>query len=166
MLEINTGAYPTAIAASLAYGGCSRGSDASYAPGQHDFDFDQTFADEDGTHSQARFDMKMAIYRAHRELPIGGVSYRWICEATTATARMRTLGRRSAVPTLIFQGGADVTVKPEGQIRYCSEAARCQMIRFTGARHEILMETDSLRNAALAYTVRYFNAFASGSVLR
>ena len=159
MFDVTTSSYPESVAASIAYGECSRGSGASYAIGEHDFDDGQTFAGEDATHSEVRFDTKMLMYRQHPDLRIGGVSWRWLCESFTAMAHIRTLGRNSPVPMLVLQAGQDVTVKTDAQNQYCDPAPRCQLVRFSGARHEILMETDDIRNSALSDVVRYFNHF-------
>ena len=163
MYELVTGSYPESVAGSIAYGACSRGSGQGYAIGEHDFDDQQTFAQEDATHSQARFDMKMLMYRQHPDVRIGGVSWQWLCESLTATGHIRTLGRNSPVPMLVFQAGEDVTVRVDAQTKYCDAAPRCQLVRFPTARHEILMETDDIRNSALALAVRYFDHFTGGT---
>ena len=159
MYEIDPGSYSASVAASIAYGACSRGSGASFAIGEHNFDVNQTFAKEDATHSEPRFDVKMLVYRQHPELQIGGVSWRWLCESFTASAHIRTQGRHSPVPMLIFQAGQDVTVKVAAQNRYCDDAPLCQLVRYPSAHHEILMETDDIRNTALMRAVRYFDHF-------
>lgn len=157
MIELDMGAFPSSIGSSIAYGTCSRGDGKSYAIGQGNFDPNQTFANEDATHSQARFDAKMTMYTAHPEVRVGGVSYRWLCESITATAHIRTLHGPDSLPLLIFSAGEDVTVHAAAEADYCDRAPRCQRVNFPTARHEILQETDSIRNRAMAYAVRFFN---------
>jgi lysophospholipase len=161
MLELDTGAFPEAAALTIASGVCSRGSGKSFAVGQTHFDPTLTFEDPDNvvTHSRARFDLKMATLRAHPELALGGVSYRWLCEALQATSFVQTLGKYSNVPMLLFQAGSDTLVEPGAQNRYCDEAARCQMVAYDGSYHEVLMERDAIRNDALTKAIRFYRAW-------
>ncbi len=160
MIDLDMGSYPASVGSSIAYGACSRGDGKSFAVGQKDFDPNQTFDKEDATHSQARFDAKMAMYTAHPEVRIGGVSYRWLCESVTATAHMRTLHGPASLPVLIFSAGEDVTVHPRAEHEYCDRTPRCQLVDFPTARHEILQETDDIRNRAMADAVRFLDYFA------
>lgn len=161
MLELDTGAFPEAAALSIASGVCSRGSGKSFAAGQTGFNANLAFDDADNTvtHSRARFDLKMATLREHPELALGGVSYRWLCEALQATSLVQTLGKYSNVPTLLFQAGSDKLVRPGGQNRYCNEAARCQKVVYGDSYHEVLMERDAIRNDALTKAIKFYRAW-------
>jgi lysophospholipase len=162
MIQINTSPFPESIAQTVADGGCSRGSGKSYAPGQGPFNPSLRFEDNDNdvTRSRTRFDLKMGMFRSHPELAPGGASYRWICEALSATSYLQTLGEYSQVPILMFQAGNDQVVVNSGEDRYCDEASRCQKKIFADAYHEIFMERDFIRNEALAEALRFFGHFA------
>jgi lysophospholipase len=156
MIEIDTGAFPGAVAFTLAATDCSVSDGTRYAIGSGDFMEETDFTANRVTHSEARWRWYGQLLRDHPELRLGGVTYRWVCEALTATSRAERAGRFSNVPTLILQAGDDRIVKPGGQERYCADAARCQLHRFAEARHEVLQERDDLRNQALSYAFRFF----------
>lgn len=162
MIEINTGAFPEFAAYSIVGGICSRGDGKSYGIGQGDFDDELKFTDieNDVTHSEPRFDVKMKMYRENPSLKIGGASNRWICESILATAKMRKLTSSGQTPVLLMQAGDDQIVNLPGQNQYCRRVNTCQKIFFPGSYHEILMERDEIRNEAMAKVVRYFNHFA------
>jgi lysophospholipase len=162
MMELHTGKFTEDLAFSVAGTNCSRGDGKKYALGQAPYDPNINFnniAENDVTHSRARFDLKIEQMNERPELRVGGVSYRWLCESFLATSRLQNLGKNSITPTLLFQAGSDLIVKPAGQDKYCKNSKRCQKSYFEGAFHEILMESDSIRNNALSKAVRYFNYF-------
>jgi lysophospholipase len=160
MIGIDTGGFPESVATALAVTSCGAGDGEAYAAGQGGFSLD-SFEDNVVTHSAARYALKVALYDAHPELRMGGVSWRWLCEALTATSHLQALGDESTTPTLIFQAGDDRVVRGDAQDAYCDAAPRCQLIRYEGAFHEIFSERDDIRNHALARALRFFAQVAA-----
>jgi lysophospholipase len=167
MLEINYGGFLLKTAASeLPTLFCGVGDGKGYGLLQHDFDPGIRFEDagNDVTRSRARYDLKMRMFAEHLELRLGGPSNRWLCETFEAGSHLKLLGVESQTPTLLLEAGSDQVVMTGAEDRYCNDASRCQKITYPDAQHEILGERDSIRNDALANTVRFFNHFSTSSV--
>ncbi len=158
MLEIHTGGFPAPVASSLGLTACSMGDGTDYAIGYGDFTEETDFAKSSVTSSQPRWAWKVGLYRDHPSIRLGGVTWRWLCEALNASSRATTLGRFATVPTLLLQAGADTVVKPGSQDRYCTESPSCQKSVFPNAKHELLNETDAIRNDALSQVLKFFAA--------
>jgi len=164
MFGLNTDPFPEAVAGDIALTGCGWGDGRSYALGQGDNLNQEKFDNPDQIyeHSQARWNLKMRVVDENPEVRMGGVSYRWLCEAMTADAHLRAVGRESRTRTLLLQAGIEKVALPEEQTNYCAAAAACQGLRLDGAYHELLMETDAIRNQALTKAVRFLDHFAQG----
>ena len=161
MLEIDTGAFAPTIALTLGASDCNISDGKAFAVGSADYKEEASVAESTVTHSEARWQLKLQMFRDHPEIKLGGVTYRWLCEALAGSSRAQTLGRYSNVPTLLFQDALDSIVKPGGEDHYCGDAARCQIDKVPDSFHEVLMEGDVIRNLALSKTVRYFNYWGS-----
>lgn len=161
MLEINLGAFPPPVAASLADGLCSATDGSGYAIGSGPYNEETDFENNSVTHSEPRFKWKVQQLRDDVAIRAGGLTWRWLCQSLTASSRAQGLGRYSSVPTLLFQAGADTIVKPGGQNTYCADAPRCTLSSFEGAKHELLQERDDVRNLALSRAVKFFDAQVS-----
>ncbi len=160
MFGVDTGAFPLAVAQTLATGVCSASAGAAYTVGHGDYDPDHAFEDSQVTQSQVRFDLKKQLYEQYPELRVGGASWSWVCESMWAAEVLQRLGRHTPTRTLMFQVGDEQIVLPEAQDAWCDDAPGCQKVFVDGARHEILSEADAYRNRALALTVRYLDALA------
>lgn len=149
MLEINTG-YPElgsfAIEALLDNTFWA----TSYAPTQEPYSA-KPFLGNKVTSSQARYNMRIALYDKYKSLQVGGTTNRWLYESLAYDARLRLTQNIFQVPTLLFQAGADQLVKSGGQTETCAINSPnfCKVILFSTSQHEILMETDLIRNQAL-----------------
>jgi lysophospholipase len=159
MIGVDTGAFPAGIAADLAITSCSAGNGEAYAPGQGDYEA-EPFEGNDVSHSKVRYSLKQELYAAHPAIRLGGVSYRWLCEAFTADSHLVELGDESDTPTLILEAGSDDVVLEDSEEHYCDAAPRCQRIVYPSAFHEIFSERDGIRNHALSRLVRFFDHFA------
>lgn len=157
MFGIYTGAIPAWLAepAAMLYCRIVR----SLAPQQHRY-FpsqlayrDKPFADNELTGSQARYQALRNCYQTEPQLQLGGVSCHWLQQAIAA---MRQLGLHSAhcqTPILLLQGAADKVVANNAQQRWFKQLPAHlpkQLATLPGARHEILMEQDHIRQLALA----------------
>ncbi|MFH1463341.1 MAG: alpha/beta fold hydrolase [Pseudomonadota bacterium] len=158
MIGIDTGAFPAAVAQTLAAGVCDWSAGEGYTIGHGDYSDDYTLEESTVTHSQARFDFKMQIFDDYPELRVGGVSWRWLCEGLAASEVLIGLGPDTPTRTLVFEAEDELVVLPEAEERWCEEAPGCQLEVLPGSKHEIFSEVDEVRNEALAHTVRFFDA--------
>jgi lysophospholipase len=93
--------------------------------------------------------MSRRVISSNPGVALGGPTNRWVREAIRATREARAGANRLIVPTLLLQAGDDRLVKPGGQERIVESAAACRRVVFPGADHELLMETDPIRDAVL-----------------
>jgi lysophospholipase len=157
MLEIDLGAFAPTVAASLAFSVCDSSDGTGYTLGAGPYARETDFATNTVTHSEPRWAWKLAQLDADPSLQLGGVTWRWLCQALEGSSRASSSGRFNATPTLLFQAGADTIVKPQGQKKFCDDSPHCTLEVVDGARHELLQETDDLRNEALAKAVKFLD---------
>ncbi len=150
MLQINTDPFPEAAALFIASLAVAAGSGKEYAIGQGPRP-EPCFDNNTVTHSRPRWSVwEESLLPAYPEIACGGASYRWVQASLCASRAARLQAYAVRIPVLLFQAGEDVIVKPEGQDLFCAAAQDCTAVYFDGARHEILMEKDSIRDRALA----------------
>jgi len=89
----------------------------------------------------------------------GGATYNWVKESMAAGFLARRQAARSRTPLLVLQAEEDVIVRNEGSYEFCAEAPDCTRVIVHGARHEILMETDTIRDIALWHIRSFFEAY-------
>jgi lysophospholipase len=81
------------------------------------------------------------------DLALGGVTYGWL-SATFESIDILTgpdFAKNITTPILIASAGCDRVVSNKAQKTICSLLPDCRFAEITGARHEILKETDALR---------------------
>jgi lysophospholipase len=127
-----------------------------YAPGKAGFDPDETFQTNSVTTSEARWEMAQDLAIAHPELRVRGPSWGWVRETIAATRRMRRDAGAFTVPLLMLRAGNEQVVVPAGQKDFCAKAPSCQAELFSTAKHELLQETDRIRDQVLADTLKFF----------
>jgi len=80
---------------------------------------------------------------ANPELQIGGVTYRWVYEALKSCKHAKEAADNVQTPSLIAIAGKD-TIVDNSKIKAMPNS---KMLELATAKHEILMETDDIRNA-------------------
>lgn len=158
MLDINLGGFPAPVASSLAAGICDASDGTGYAVGAGPYKPEVDFAKNTVSQSEPRWTWKIQQLADDERIRLGGITWRWLCQALVGSSRAQLSGRFSSVPTLLFQAGLDSFVKPEGQNRYCSDAPRCTLSRLDDGKHELLQEKDEVRNLVLSRLVAFFDA--------
>jgi len=150
MLEINTGIFPPAIAYAVAALGTALGKGKDYALGQGPRDDNPYFFEFTTTHSCARWSKwEEDLIPNNPEIISGGATYGWLKRSMEAGALARRQAARVATPVLMLQDEEDSYVKPEAEDSFCKNAGVCTKVYFFGSRHEILIETDAIRNLVL-----------------
>lgn len=156
MLLIDTGSYSEQVAFLIAELATAVGLGRQYALGQGPRE-EPIFDNNTVTGSYARWSMwEEQLIPEHPEVVSGGASYRWVRNSLVAGRMSRAMAGNVGVPLLLFQAGQDCIVMPAGHEDFCDSAQDCQLVRFDGARHEILMESDDIRNQAVADILAFF----------
>ena len=121
---------------------------------------DEPFAPNLLTHSASRFSLKIEMFRRYPEIKVGSPTVRWVRQAALADRELRRPRnvQRIASQVLLLEAGNDHLVDIEAENEFCAAlGSRCEKVLYPGAYHEILMETDSVRNHALARATAFFS---------
>ncbi|MBN2552018.1 MAG: alpha/beta fold hydrolase [Spirochaetales bacterium] len=121
-----------------------------YAPGQGKVE-PPDFQGNTTTHSRERWALwEREIIPGNAGIRSAGVTNHWLRECLIAGRRAVRGAADIGVPLLLLQAGEDTTVGLDAQDRFCRRAPRCEKVRISGARHEILIEEERMRSQAIA----------------
>jgi lysophospholipase len=148
MLQINTSPYPESLAYAAARTLTWFWQGESYAPGRGSYST-ETFEEQTLTTSEVRYAMGESKLAAYPELRLGGPTNRWLSESIWATWKAGWYANKLTMPVLLFQAGNDQIVNPGRQNSICSAAPDCELVALPGAEHELLIESDSIRDTVL-----------------
>lgn len=132
------------------------GNNNHYFPGQTPYQ-DKTFAGNQLTHSQVRYQQFRHLYQTQPELQLGGVSARWLQQSLQAIEALQQAPALT-LPQLIIQASADPVVDNQMQQLYHlkHQGRSCELVKIQGALHEIIFESDPLRNQLFTALNRFF----------
>ena len=105
-------------------------------------------------HSQTRWQIAWDEFDANPSARLGSPSLHWVRVGYAAGRIAQDRAARIVVPVLLLQAGADTVVVAEAQNRFSSRLNyahpdSCTLVRIAGARHEMFIEADQYRSAAL-----------------
>lgn len=156
MIKINTGFLPEKAVHLITGFFISTGMGKHYCISQGKRKF-REFKDNPLTSSKNRWDLwEKKILPENPEIISGGATNRWLNESINACQKALDNSFRIRTPVLILKAEKDTVVKPESMDVLC-EKTDCEKISFDNARHEILMERDSIRNIALDGIQKFIN---------
>ena len=158
MFEINTSPYPRGIAHAIVGALQMVGLGSRYAPGEHDFDPKADFANNKITSSRMRWEIMNSGKILHPESMMGGASISWVNASLSSTPKIQNDLGKIRTPTLILQAGHEQLVRNEASKEAASKIPDCSLISFPASKHEILMESDPIREVALQAIERFFTA--------
>ena len=123
--------------------------------------FLSTYANNVLTSDLLRFERTAALLRAEPRLGIGPPTLGWLNAAFVSMAALAAdeFVRRAEIPTLFVMPGADRVVDIRAAERLVARLRASGIVTIRNARHEILMERDSLRQQFWSA----FDAFIPGS---
>ena len=124
------------------------GKQSRYFPGQKPY-LDKPFNGNHLTHSTARYQQFRQLYQTQAELQLGGVSSRWLQQSLLAIKALQQ-APVLALPQLIIQATEDPVVDNQMQqlyqLKHSQQGQPCELVKIQGALHEIIFESDPLRN--------------------
>jgi lysophospholipase len=109
--------------------------------------FDITFEKDRLGHERWRWDRYRAQITACPDLALGNLTWGWLEFAMQIGARLRWSGavEHIAIPVLLVAAGDDDRVQTPASAAIARRLPNCRYIEIEGAYHEILMETDAIR---------------------
>jgi lysophospholipase len=158
MFGVALGPLPPRFARTIARGLCGMGWAGAHVPRGA---YDPVVAPFDPgnilTHDRARFERHRAQLQACPDLALGGVTWGWLDQAFGAmTAALDpSLARAIRVPVLVLTAAEERLVVNAATAAFAANLPNGRLVEVTGARHEILMETNAVR----ATFWREFDAF-------
>ncbi|WP_171022297.1 alpha/beta fold hydrolase [Thalassotalea litorea] len=129
----------------------------------------KTFADNDLMHSKIRYQIFRQTWEQHPKVQLGGVTFSWLNAALDGMDKTFAQLSQHKTPTLMLQAEQDTVVDNQGQNEFCRQLQSlgnitCEQeapVVITGAKHEILFESDPMRQYALTQVFDFYNAFVS-----
>ncbi|MBB5703559.1 lysophospholipase [Ochrobactrum daejeonense] len=105
------------------------------------------FAGNPLTSDPARFMRNMEMARLHPDLALGGPTAQWLYNALDTARRVNRpdFHEGPRMPVLIVAAGADRVVSTPVIERFVARTRNVSLVTITGARHEMLQETDFYR---------------------
>jgi lysophospholipase len=119
-----------------------------YLPGFSKGPLKQTdFFNNPLTSDKARWDRDTKTLEEHPELAVGGVTFGWLAAAMASISELKRWpkGQPVSCPTLIVAAGRESVVDPRAARNFSQTVQGISFMQIEGARHEILMEQDSIR---------------------
>lgn len=160
MLGINTAPLPAGAARLLAQGATVLGFAERYVPGGKPYDPNKSFSDNDVTHSEARFTLNKRLIADMPGLALGSPTFGWINQAFAGMDQLAADHRQLTMPVMLLQAEKDKVVQLAPQTAFCQSLPDCSLVPLPGAGHEILMERDAIRDAA----IERIRAFVGGLI--
>lgn len=156
MLQINTKPYAEPVALAIASAFTRLGKSHQYVIGKGDYDPFRPFSGNIFTSSRARFWMTNEISSRFPTTVIGGPSNEWVYRSIVASKKITKNMSEVKIPILMLQAGGDQIVKLDRQNAGCAAALECNLVNYPTSQHEILMEQDFIRDAALQKVEEFF----------
>jgi lysophospholipase len=123
----------------------------AYLPGGGPFTV-APFETNKETHSRARHERKFQDYTDHPEIRMGQPTIHWVNETRRMARWIQTNAKKIATALLVFQAAEDAYIDARAIETFCAKVKSCRRIVREGARHEVFIETDAIRDRVLAET--------------
>jgi lysophospholipase len=127
----------------------------AYFFGQENYD-NQSFATNELTHSEIRYQIFRQEYQIAPQVQLGGVSGHWLKVAAQAMDEIEQNVHDFPIPALVIQAGADQIVDNKRQSRVVAKMAHSKLIVIDGSKHELLEEQDKFRVPCLTSVLDFF----------
>ncbi len=108
------------------------------------------------THSKPRYEYFRKVYEDNPALKLGGVTYGWVVSSINALDKAYEELYKVQIPILVLQAEKDIVVDNSAQDKFCERLSErgngCPGVKpqlIKGAKHELFIENDEIRNEAL-----------------
>lgn len=169
MFGIYTGLVPYRLAQSiaLAYGALNQAVSREpwYFPGQGNYK-EKPFTANPLTGCVARYQWLMQLYQDYPQAQLGGVTSSWVSAAIKAMAQLQRDAANWCTPVLLLQAAADKVVSNHAQnlwLQQLSGSLLQRKVILANARHEIFIETDTIRQQAFVAINQFLQQLPSAN---
>ena len=147
MLGIKT-PFPLVLSQALTRLNVLAGRAKAYTLGGAGAPVDDAFEANVLTHDRTRFERSVGLLKAEPKLALGAPTWGWVDFALRATAFLAKPSalRDVTIPVVILSAEQDALIDNAAQASAARRLPQGQFITVPGAYHEILMETDPMRN--------------------
>jgi lysophospholipase len=149
MFAINCHPLPCRLMGWLADLAVLTGRGAHYVPRGGPYPGPPPFLNNVLTSSRVRFDASYSFVEKNPTLALGSPTFLWLREALRSSKKAVAGADRVDIPVLLLQAGGDEVVTSSAQLEFCRKAPQCRLHTIAGARHELLMEQDLMRDEAI-----------------
>jgi lysophospholipase len=108
------------------------------------------------THDTDRFEKNREQRTANFSIAMARPSFQWVAESILAGRSALAGAKDIATPMLLLEAGQDFLVNPLKEEEFCAASAKCRLVQFPDAFHEILMETEEVRSSAVREILKFF----------
>lgn len=157
MFEINLNGWPKWLAHLILQVYSWIGRDNDYVKPPRD-PYAISFEENIVTQSRLRHDAGQNVLASEPNLKIFGQTNRWVRKALQGSREVLENAGKAETPILILQAGKDQLVLASGLESFCHKAKNCRIQLFSDAKHEILQESDLIRDGAIQAVVDFFSA--------
>lgn len=147
MFGINTGVVSERIARMVTKGLMGFGMSAAFFPGRATDPLHEALAQNTLTHDKVRFKRSQDYMRVNADLMLGGVTVGWLYQSFSLLDRLWADGAMAKVhtPVLVLAADPDLVVVADKAREAAGQMPNAAYVPLTGARHEVLHETDDVR---------------------
>jgi lysophospholipase len=161
MLRIVTDPLPEWVAHAMSVMAVRIGLGGRYCPWRGPWELG-VFAENIFTQSHARWSLwEEQLIPSRRLTGMGGPTQRWLRESMKAGRRAERDAGRVRVPVILLQAGLDEMVRLGAQEHACRCMPDCELRLLPAARHEILIESDEIRDEAVGRILDFLASIAS-----
>lgn len=159
MVELVLKPYPRLVVELMVNRALKSGREKDYVLGGKNFQL-STYG-FDLTNCRARRDWNRGIFRKYPQTQLGSPSFRWLHEALLMEKRLEHLEFPKFVkcPLLVWQAGQDQVVK-NNFVQFAGQSQTSFIVAYEAkAQHELLQETDSIRQRVMCQTLAFFESW-------
>lgn len=160
LLDVHYNAWPVPVVQALTFGAKLIGLGEAYLPGSRRAPFGRDdFEGNVLTSDKRRWMRDCGVLEAAPELGVGGPTFGWLRAALNSFARFRRLKEDTAFkcPVLAVLAGRDQVVDNQATRDLARRANSFATVTISGAKHEILTETDGIRSQFFAVLDQFFD---------
>ncbi len=128
-----------------------------YFFGQRDYHADD-FSVNRLTSSQTRYQLFRSLYSEQPEIQLGGVTPQWLSAASKAMWDIEHHAGDIDLPVLVLSAERDSVVDNQRQAKVTAKMPHAELVQVANARHEILIESDAIRQSVIQRILSFFAA--------